>query len=156
VSKPRHNRLKLPFFLVCLACGAAMAIGGAITGVRGLIVPGAVAAAASLIPIWVIVKGRGNPWWLRSASDPPPLDDASSASRPADSNRGPRVRNDTGGRLRYRLALVGAVGFVLMGVALVVAGVVAGRGDLVLVGALGCLFFGACGGMLFVAMRGAA
>ena len=71
-----HNRFKLPFFIGCVVLGTLAAVYGATSGHWGLVVPCALAALASLVPIWMIVAGRGNPSWMRSPLDPDPPSDS--------------------------------------------------------------------------------
>ena len=71
-SRRIHNRFKLPFFIACSVAGTLMAVYRAPGGHWELVVPGGLAALGSLVPIWVIVTGRGNPWWMRSPLDPDP------------------------------------------------------------------------------------
>ena len=67
-----HNRWKLPMFVVFGLLAAALAIYGAATDQWGLVVVATLAAVGTLAPIWVILTGRGNPWWMRSPLDPDP------------------------------------------------------------------------------------
>ena len=127
-----HNRFKLPFFLVCVVTGVAMIIGGAATGLVGLIAPGVIAVIGSLPPLWVIATGRGNPGWMRSR-----LDSAAASVNDRDGSR-PADRG------KYRLVLAGSVCFVVAGIALIAVGAATKRWDRVFVGAVGILFFGAC------------
>jgi hypothetical protein len=139
-----HNRFKLPFLLVCLATGTGMAIGGAMTGLVGLVAPGAIAAVASVAPLWVISTGRGNPWWMRSPLDPSADDDAGDGPRLAGRKPVGASTAESEHRAKYGFLSVIAVGFVVAGVALIVIGATTSRWDKVFVGALCCLFFGAC------------
>lgn len=70
-----HNRFKLPFFIVCVVLGVLAAVYGATNGHWALVVFGVISALGSLIPLWVILTGRGNPWWMRSPLDPEPPGD---------------------------------------------------------------------------------
>jgi hypothetical protein len=58
----RHNKFKLPFFIVCAVLSGALAIDGIFValnlGVLGL----------SLISV-VVILSRQHPWWLRSKFD---------------------------------------------------------------------------------------
>lgn len=152
VKAQAHNRLKLPWFLVCFASGTVMVVGGALTGIAGLVIPGAFVAVASLPPIWVIVRGRGNPWGMRSPLDPSSGKNAAEVGGTRDRTS---VRADTSRqRVKYGFVLAGAVGFVLIGVALIAVGVATSRPRDVFVGALGCLFFGACAWFALAFLRG--
>jgi hypothetical protein len=58
--------------------GTFAVVYGAASNDWGFIVPGALAALGSLVPIWMILSGRGNPWWMRSPLDPDPPGDGAS------------------------------------------------------------------------------
>jgi hypothetical protein len=129
-----------------------MVIGGILTRLFGLVAPGAIAAVGSLPPIWIIVTGRGNPWWMRSPLDRPAGDDVTGRSQvqdatPARASTGVSQHRATGvsqHRAKYGLVSVLSLGFVVAGIALIVIGASTHRWDRVFVGALGCFFFGAC------------
>lgn len=151
-EKPQlHNRYKLPFFTVCLVTGAVMAIGGAITGLKGLVITGVSVAVASVVPISVIVRGKGNPSWMRSRFDPPQGGGAGGSAQPRQRTLGGSERGE---RTRIVLALAGSVGFVLVGIGLLAYGAVTQRWDTLLAGALGVVFFGACAWIGAAYLRG--
>lgn len=149
-----HNRFKLPFFVVCFLAGAALAIAGATMGHPEWVFPGAVAALVSVPPIWVILRRRGNPWWMRSPFDPPQADARGPASRSRDEAPAPATRNGRGDRARAIFILAGSLGFVVVGIALVAVGAVKGRSDAVVIGALCVAFFGFGGWIGLAALRG--
>lgn len=149
-----HHPFKVRFFLICLVGGIALAIGGALTGALGLVIPGAVAALCSLPPIWVIATGRGNPWWMRSPLDPGPAEGSRTDSASRHRRMGASATATREQRLKFRLVLAGSVGFVLAGLALVAVGVVRHRPDVVFVGAVCCVFFGTCAWVALAALRG--
>lgn len=137
-DEPRvHNRFKLPFVVVCFLGGIALVVGGVVAGYPGLVVPGAVAVLGAAPVIWVIVTGRGNPWWMRSPLDPSPAGESSGLVSEARA-----FLNGRGGRVLAGFVLLVSVGFVLAGTFLVVKGAVTGRGFFIFVGAVGAVFFG--------------
>jgi hypothetical protein len=150
-----HHRFKLRFFVVCFAGGTVLAVGGVLTGALGLVIPGAAAALGSLPPIWVIATGRGNPWWVRSPLDRAgPAEGSATNSASGPSGIGASVSATRARRAKFGLVLAGSAGFVLTGVALVAVGVLRDRPDLVFVGAVGCVFFGACAWLALAVLRG--
>ena len=149
-ENPRaHNRFKFPFLVVCFVSGGMMAVGGAIAGLVLLVVAGALVAATSLTPIWVIA--RANPWWTRSRLDPLLGEDGTETSPLGDPVRAPTAERER--RVKYRLALASAIGLVLAGIASIALGAVTNRWDRLVVGALSCLFFGACAWVALAALR---
>lgn len=80
MDEPENNRLKLPFFVICLLAGAGLIVDGATTGRPVILALGLVGVVAALPPIWVIRSGR-NPWWIRSPLDGPPRSDNSADDR---------------------------------------------------------------------------
>jgi hypothetical protein len=68
VSTPQNNPLKLPFFILCAAIGALVAVVGLLFAAWWLGAGGVILLAAS---VWLarIVKTGRSPRWLRSPLD---------------------------------------------------------------------------------------
>lgn len=149
-----HNPYKLRFWLILLLGGLALCIGGPLTGAAGVAVPGAVMGLASLAPLWVIMHGRTNPWWMRSPFDPG-AEGARARNPEMETNLAVRAaRGERGPRAVYGVAIAGAVVFVIAGVVLIVEGLSSGRGYAVLIGAVCILFFGGGAWIAMSMMRG--
>jgi hypothetical protein len=134
--RARH-RFELLFFVMCLVSGTALAVGGAVTGSGGLVIPGGVVAIASLVFVCVTATGRDAPAWMRADL---------AAARSAAGTRGQRVK--------FAFVLAGSAAFVVAGAVLIAVGAARNRPDMLIIGAVGCLFFGECAWIALAVLRG--